>query len=140
MKLVLDMGHTMAMVTIAIIISTAPLIGVFLGSRLADKIEGGIKNLKQTYFLAFQLTVVGYFFNDILTFVYISPLAVAIIWFGIVFGIILNILSFGHNTYFDHCQLGLPGKVLNLITGIYSRLVKATLFWLIIFSVTFWAL
>jgi hypothetical protein len=46
MKLVLDMGHTMAMITIAIIISTAPLIGVFMGSRLADKIEGGIKNLK----------------------------------------------------------------------------------------------
>lgn len=68
-KLVLSMNQTSAMVAIGIIVSTAPLIGVFCGGYLADRIPGRSQNFKETYYLAFQLTLLGYIFNDILTFV-----------------------------------------------------------------------
>ena len=36
--MVLDMSQTSSMITIGFIISTAPLLGVFMGGYLADKI------------------------------------------------------------------------------------------------------
>jgi hypothetical protein len=43
----------MAMISIGIVVITAPLIGITLGGYLADRIPGGCKNLKDTYFLCF---------------------------------------------------------------------------------------
>lgn len=40
------MSQTIAMLSIGGIVATAPLIGVFTGGYLADKIPGGCKNLK----------------------------------------------------------------------------------------------
>ena len=43
----------MAMIAIGLTVSTAPLIGVFTGGYLADKIPGGCKNYQEAYYLAF---------------------------------------------------------------------------------------
>jgi len=69
MKLVLAMNYTDSMIATGVIISTAPLLGVYIGGYLADRIKGGTKNIKHTFRLSFSLLIVGYFFNDILTFI-----------------------------------------------------------------------
>ncbi len=86
MKLVLNMSYTLSMVATSVIICTAPLIGIFLGGYLAGQIDGLTKNIKQTYLLAFKLTIVGYVFNNVLTFITNAPVDLTIMWLGITFG------------------------------------------------------
>ena len=53
MKLVLKINYTESMIATGLIISTAPLLGVYIGGLLADRIKGGTNNIKQTYWFSF---------------------------------------------------------------------------------------
>ena len=41
------------------------------------------------------MTLLGYIFNDIMTFIFITPLAIIVIWLGIFFGNYLFLIASG---------------------------------------------